>query len=150
MTSAPRGVDTEIMTSSAIRRPRCEKRRERRRKIAVIVTVFRSRLKPQAQDEYPDWARRMGAIAAELPGYISHKTFIASDGEHVTLVEFESEETQRRWSEYPAHVKKKGRRDFYAEYRVKVCRVLRDTAFSGSARDRLTPAAGPAADPPRE
>ncbi len=98
----------------------------------MIVTVFRSRVRPEVQQEYVQWATRMSTLAKEMPGYISHKGFVAEDGEKVTIVEFESEETQRAWSRHPEHVdaKKKGRKDFYVEYRVQVCSVLRDTGMS--------------------
>ena len=97
----------------------------------MIVTVFRSRVKPEVQQEYMQWASRMSALAKEMPGYISHKGFVAEDGEKVTIVEFESVEAQRAWSLHPEHVdaKKKGRKDFYVEYRVQVCEVLRDTGL---------------------
>mgnify|MGYP003350083918 FL=1 len=58
----------------------------------MIVTVFRSRLKPGVQDEYGPMAARMSALAKSMPGYISHKGFVAEDGERVTIVEFENEE----------------------------------------------------------
>ena len=97
----------------------------------MVLTVFRSRVKPEAQEEYMQWAGRMSELAKEMPGYISHKGFVAQDGEKVTIVEFESEEAQRAWSLLPEHVeaKKKGRKDFYLEYRVQVCSVLRETAY---------------------
>jgi heme-degrading monooxygenase HmoA len=99
----------------------------------MIVTVFRSRLKPEAEEEYLLWAGRMAALAREMPGYISHKVFIAEDGERVTVVEFASEETQAAWAVHPGHLeaKKKGRKDFYLEYRLQVCSVLRDTGAPG-------------------
>lgn len=37
---------------------------------------------------------------ATIPGYVSHKGFIAEDGERLTLVEFESEESMRTWSSW--------------------------------------------------
>ena len=97
----------------------------------MVLTVFRSRVKPEAQEEYMQWAGRMSELAKEMPGYISHKGFVAQDGEKVTIVEFESEEAQRAWSLLPEHVeaKKKGRKVFYLEYRVQVCSVLRETAY---------------------
>ena len=97
----------------------------------MILTIFRSRLKPGMRQEYLEWATRMGALAKEMPGYISHKGFLSEDGEQVTIVEFESEQAQRAWSLHPAHVeaKKKGRASFYLEYRVQICNVQRDTAF---------------------
>jgi len=97
----------------------------------MILTVFRSRVKPEAQEEYARWATRMSELAGQMPGYISHKGFVAEDGERVTIVEFESEQAQRAWSVHAEHVeaKKKGRASFYAEYRIQVCNVQRDTIF---------------------
>jgi heme-degrading monooxygenase HmoA len=97
----------------------------------MIVTVFRSRVKPEAREEYARWAARMSELARRMPGYISHKGFVAEDGERVTIVEFESEEQQRAWSAHREHVeaKKKGRSSFYLEYRVQVCTVQRDISF---------------------
>jgi heme-degrading monooxygenase HmoA len=100
----------------------------------MILTVFRSRVKPDALDEYVQLAGRMSELARKMPGYISHKGFTAEDGERVTIVEFESEETHRAWSMHPEHIeaKKKGRSSFYAEYRVQVCDVRKDSAFPKS------------------
>ena len=97
----------------------------------MIITVFRSRVKPESLKEYATWAARMSELARKMPGYISHKGFAADDGERVTIVEFESEEALRAWSVHPEHVeaKKKGRASFYTEYRVQVCEMKRDTAF---------------------
>lgn len=101
----------------------------------MIVTVFRSRLKPEAQPDYTDWAKRMSEIAKSMPGYVSHKVFVAEDGERVTIVEFESMDALQAWREHPEHVaaKKKGRRDFYLEYRVQVCEVRRESALRSPA-----------------
>ena len=97
----------------------------------MVITVFRSRVKSEAEEEYARWAARMGELARQMPGYISHKGFVAEDGERVTIVEFESEQTQRAWSMHPEHVeaKKKGRTRFYVEYRIQVCKVQRDSVF---------------------
>lgn len=96
----------------------------------MLVTVFRSRLNPETQDDYQRWATRMSALVADIPGYLSHKGFIAADGERVTIVEFASEEGMRLWAPHPEHVaaKKKGRDSFFTDYRVQVCGVLRDSA----------------------
>ena len=97
----------------------------------MIITVFRSRVKPEALQEYGQWAARMSELARQMPGYVSHKGFVAEDGERVTIVEFESEETLRAWSLHREHAeaKKKGRASFYSEYQVQVCTVLRDSSF---------------------
>ena len=99
--------------------------------ISMIVTVFRSRLKAEAHADYFDLAPQMSALAQTMPGYISHKVFRAEDGERVIIVEFEDEAGQREWSLNVLHVsaKKQGRANFYAEYNVKVCQVLRESRF---------------------
>ena len=97
----------------------------------MVITVFRSRVKPEAQKEYMQWASRMSELAKSMAGYVSHKGFVAEDGERVTIVEFDSEEAQRVWAVHPEHVeaKKKGRKDFYSEYRVQVCVLQRESAY---------------------
>ncbi len=93
----------------------------------MIVTVFRSRVRPESREEYGQWAARLSETARTMPGYISHKGFVADDGECCTIVEFSSREALRTWALHPEHVaaKEKGRRDFYLEYRVQVCLVDR-------------------------
>jgi heme-degrading monooxygenase HmoA len=97
----------------------------------MIVTVFRSRLNPDAADDYLRAATRMSELAKTIPGYISHKGFVAQDGERVTIVEFASEEGMRAWATHPEHVeaKKDRRKRFFSEYRVQICSVQRDSAF---------------------
>jgi len=101
----------------------------------MIVTVFRSRIRPEAVEEYGGWATRMSELAKTMPGYISHKGFVAPDGERVTIVEFETEEQQRVWSAHPEHVdaKKKGRTGFYSEYRIQVCTMQREHVFPSTS-----------------
>ena len=101
----------------------------------MIVTVFRSRLKAENTAEYYETAKRMSEIARTMPGYISHKAFTAEDGERVTLVEFADEESQRRWATEVRHVeaKKRGRAAFYLEYKLQVCEVKYQHAFTAPA-----------------
>ena len=54
----------------------------------MIITVFRSRLRPGVRDEYAAWVERMNELARTMPGYISHKGFSCDDGERCTIVEF--------------------------------------------------------------
>jgi len=101
----------------------------------MVVTIFRSRLKPQALEEYGQWASRIGEIAKTMPGYISHKGFTAPDGERVTIVEFETEEDVRAWASHSDHLlaKKKGRASFYSEYRIQVCTVFKQSEFKAAS-----------------
>ena len=101
----------------------------------MVLTVFRNRLRPEAQD-YPGMSARMSELARGMPGYVSHKTFVAEDGERVTIVEFESEEAQRAWRLHPEHIEaqKKGRQSFYSEFRLQICSVQRETVFPPRAK----------------
>src|SRR4051794_6717797 len=71
------------------------------RSLAMIVTVFRSRLLPGVKEEYLALVERMNKLATAMPGYISHKGFFADDGERVTIVEFESREALQAWRLHP-------------------------------------------------
>ena len=59
----------------------------------MILTVFRSRLRPEAQAEYGELAPQMSKLARSMPGYKAHKVFVAEDGERLMLVEFEDDTT---------------------------------------------------------
>ena len=97
----------------------------------MIVTVFRSRLQPGVREDYVAAVDRTAAVAAAMPGYISHKGFFADDGERVTIVEVESPETQRAWRMHPEHrdIQHKARDIYYEEYSVQVCEVVREARF---------------------
>jgi heme-degrading monooxygenase HmoA len=97
----------------------------------MVITIFRSRLRLEHNEEYERWAARMDDLAARMPGFISIKTFNAGDGERVSIVEFESEETMRAWREQPDHrqAQELGKKLFYSEYRIQVCQPVRDYCF---------------------
>lgn len=101
----------------------------------MIVVVFRSRLAPEAGDDYATTAARMEELAVAMPGYIARKEFVADDGERLTLVEFESEEAIAGWRAHPHHAaaQRKGRSQFYTEYRLTVCAVVREQRFGRAA-----------------
>jgi heme-degrading monooxygenase HmoA len=108
-----------------------------RRLAAMIVTVFRSRLRPGLREEYVAMVDQMAAIAATMPGYISHKGFFADDGERVTVVEFETMDATRAWRMHPEHrvAQKLAKERYYEGYSVQVCEVIRESRF---ARDEAS------------
>jgi heme-degrading monooxygenase HmoA len=101
----------------------------------MIVTIFRSRLRPEHQAEYSQMAERMHHLAERMPGFVSIKTFSAPDGERVSIVEFESEAAHTAWREHPEHriAQRLGRERFYSEFRIQVCRVERDYGMRSGA-----------------
>ena len=104
----------------------------------MIVTVFRSRLRDDARDEYMALAARMSELARTMPGHLSHKTFVAEDGERVTIVEFKDQDSQSAWAKQSEHVaaKRRGREAFYAEYSIQVCEVVRESRYAAPQTGR--------------
>jgi heme-degrading monooxygenase HmoA len=108
----------------------------------MIVTVFRSRLRPEAREQYLQMSARMSELAKTMPGYISHKGFTADDGERVTIVEFESEEGMRAWRMHPEHreAQRRARESFYSEFHIQVCNLMREASFKRDERKVGDPA----------
>jgi heme-degrading monooxygenase HmoA len=104
----------------------------------MIVTIFRTRLNPGVQEEYGPMAKRMSELAQDIAGYISHKGFVAEDGERVTIVEFESEEALRAWQIDREHGKAKlrGIESFFSEYKFQICNVIRGRTWTARKNDK--------------
>ena len=96
-----------------------------------VVTVFRSRLRPECLEEYGVTAGRMEELAQAMPGYVEHKAFTADDGERVTLVTFADRASQDAWRQHLEHraAQRRGREAFYATYSLQVADVTSVTAF---------------------
>ncbi|WNJ91969.1 antibiotic biosynthesis monooxygenase [Bosea sp. 685] len=100
----------------------------------MIVTIFRSRLNPGVQEDYGPMAKRMSELARGISGYVSHKGFVAEDGERVTIVEFETEAALKAWRVEPEHAKakKRGIESFFSDYSFQICSVIRGRAWSST------------------
>lgn len=99
-----------------------------------VATIFRSRLRPEAIDEYEPRAAEIFALAHTMPGLVDVKSFTADDGERVTLVTFADAESHRAWREHPEHrlAQRDGRDRFYAEYSIQVCECTRVSTFAAA------------------
>jgi heme-degrading monooxygenase HmoA len=97
----------------------------------LVVTVFRSRLRPESVSEYEEMAARMRSLAERIPGFIAIKTFTAPDGERVSIVGFETLEAHQAWREHPEHreVQRLGRERFYCEFSIQVMENPRSYSF---------------------
>jgi heme-degrading monooxygenase HmoA len=102
----------------------------------MIVIVFRARLRDAVDlQALAAMGARMHALAVAMPGFVSYKDFAAEDGEAVTVVEFASEQDLRAWRNHPEHreAQERGRREFFADYRIQICTVERAYRFSVEA-----------------
>ena len=101
----------------------------------MIVTLFWSELRDGMDDatraRYEADNARLRATAEESPGFVSVKSFTADDGERLTVVMFEDDESQRRWRSNRDHATTQqfGRDRYYARYRSMVLSSMRDTSF---------------------
>lgn len=97
----------------------------------MTVVIFRNRLRPEAQEAYGELAPQVAALAQQQPGFIAMKTFTAADGERVTIAQFESDDAVAAWRAHAEHreAQKRGRDEFYSEYHLQVCEVVRERTF---------------------
>jgi heme-degrading monooxygenase HmoA len=98
--------------------------------MAAVVTVFRSRLRDDHRG-YEETADEMEAAARAMPGFVDFKTFQANDGERVSIVVFDSPESHGAWRDDPRHraAQQRGRKEWYAEYRIQVCSLEKEHNF---------------------
>ena len=90
--------------------------------VGQVVTVFRSRLRPAAREEYAPDAARVAELARTMPGYVEHKSFVAEDGERVTLVTFADRASHDAWRDLPEHrrAQRRGIDRYYETYTIQV------------------------------
>ena len=98
----------------------------------MVVTVFRIHLRPGIDlAALEALGLRMYELASAMPGFVSYKDFTATDGENVSIVEFEDEASLLAWRQHPQHVEaqRRGREEFFADFHIQVCSPLRDYHF---------------------
>ncbi|HEV7759124.1 MAG TPA: antibiotic biosynthesis monooxygenase [Acidimicrobiales bacterium] len=96
-----------------------------------IVTVFRSRLRDDAGDDYGTTAAEMERLGRAMPGFVDFKSFVADDGERLALTTFADAESQRAWRTRVDHraAQQAGRDRFYARYSLQVCECRSARSF---------------------
>jgi heme-degrading monooxygenase HmoA len=89
---------------------------------AHVVTIFRNRLRDGAEHEYASVAPRMSELASQMNGFVDAKTFVAPDGERVTVVTFADQQSHDAWRDHPEHrvAQQRGISEFYSEYSIQV------------------------------
>jgi heme-degrading monooxygenase HmoA len=101
----------------------------------MLVVLFRSRLTEQAGDDYGAMATEMLARARTMPGFVDFKSFRSDDGERLSVIRWESEDTLRAWKEDAEHIiaQRLGREKWYQYYRLEVAEVVRSYDFERPA-----------------
>ena len=88
----------------------------------TVVTVFRSRIRPGAEDAYSQVAAEMSRLVHLAEGFVDEKFYSSPDGERVTIVRFANRESQSAWAENPEHLRaqRRGHDEFYSWYDISV------------------------------
>ena len=112
-----------------------------------VVTVFSPRLRPDAGQGYADTAAEMVRLATAMPGFVEVKSFVADDGERVTIATFADDAAERAWRDHPDHRRAAGRpRPVLRRVQHQVCTTVRTSRFpprgDASGPDRLAATAG--------
>ncbi len=91
--------------------------------------VIFSSLRTDVEAGYHDTALRMLELAAEQPGYLGVEG--VREGLGITISYWESLEAIRNWKQNTEHLlaQQKGRTDWYAAYKTRICKVERDYGF---------------------
>jgi heme-degrading monooxygenase HmoA len=97
----------------------------------MIVVIFRSRLTTDAGDDYTQMAAEMLATASDMPGFVDFKSFKAEDGERLSIVRWQDQETMAAWRNHPRHrvAQQAGRSKWYESYRIEIAEVMREGVF---------------------
>ena len=97
----------------------------------MVLVLFRSKLTAQASDDYEAMADEMLARARTMAGFVDFKSFRADDGERLSVIRWESQDTLRAWTDDLRHVvaQRLGREKWYDYFRVEVAEVVRSYGF---------------------
>ena len=91
--------------------------------------VIFSSLRTGVDEGYGNVAERMVQLASEQPGYLGMES--VRDGLGITVSYWQSLEAIAAWRAQGEHseARAKGRRDWYAAFKVRICKVERDYGF---------------------
>jgi Uncharacterized enzyme involved in biosynthesis of extracellular polysaccharides len=92
---------------------------------AVIFTSERT----EGDNGYAEMAEEMVKLASEQPGFLGVES--VRDGLGITVSYWESLEAIKNWKQNERHLiaQKRGKTDWYARYKTRVCKVERDYGF---------------------
>lgn len=99
---------------------------------AVVFTSVRSAADAKG---YAATAERMVELAAVQPGFLGMESVRGDEGQGITVSYWSSLEAIRNWRDVAEHrlAQANGRSKWYDEFRLRICRVERETAFRKQA-----------------
>ncbi|SDE60766.1 Heme-degrading monooxygenase HmoA [Salipiger thiooxidans] len=110
----------------------------------MIAIIFEVVPAEGRRDDYLDIAAAMRPMVEEVEGFLSVERFesLTNPGKLLSISFFEDEAAVERWRRLTDHraAQRAGREGIFADYRLKVCHVLRDygmTERAGAPQDSL-------------
>lgn len=96
-----------------------------------FAAIFTSQ-RTDGDQGYGDMAARMVELAAQQPGFLGVESVRGADGVGITVSYWSSLEAIREWKAVEEHraAQSEGRRIWYQDYRVRICRVEREYGFT--------------------
>jgi heme-degrading monooxygenase HmoA len=102
------------------------------------AVVFTSTRNP-GDDGYSAMSAAMERLAREQPGFLGIESARGDDGLGITVSYWADSSAARAWKHVAAHLvaQRRGRADWYSDYRVRVATVERDYSLGTSPLDGL-------------
>ena len=93
---------------------------------AKIIAVFRFTPSQDTLEELDRLYGEMSDIVVAMPGYLSHKMFVANDQERVVVAEWADRDAFLAWDTHPEHKKAKelGKAYLFDAYDVAVADIF--------------------------
>src|SRR5918993_5963116 len=103
----------------------------------MMLILFRSKLVDADREGYARMAQAMDAHARTFDGFIDAKSFLADDGERLTVVWWRDEASLKVWATDAKHrvAQNLGRERWYEYYKLDIAEIVRVSNFSRSANE---------------
>ncbi len=104
----------------------------------MIAVIFEVIPKPEGRREYLDIAAELRPLLDQIDGFISVERFesLTQPGKILSLSYFRDEAALVQWRNLEAHraAQGKGRRELFADYRLRITSVIRDYGMNDRAQ----------------
>ena len=100
----------------------------------LVIVVFKITHRPDLPPgDYEATGNRMVELVSSMPGFLG-MDYAATDGGELLVARFESHEALAAWRNEPEHraAQERGRREFFAHYRIEVCEPVRSYEFGAA------------------
>jgi heme-degrading monooxygenase HmoA len=97
----------------------------------LVIVVFKITHRPDLpRAEYEEVGARMVELVSAMPGFIG-MDYAETEGGELLIARFESHDALAEWRNLPEHraAQDRGRREFFAAYRIDVCEPVRSYDF---------------------